>query len=552
MLGINRPARIESDADALDAEFRAARWTYHRLLDFEDEHQRVLDAAAEAAAPGILRVGRILHKLARREKWAARATSGTWAPDPRPELAARLRARLEELRKTRNADPRWKDALKWADEQVGEPKKVRRRRAKDPSKVTRRKTETEEAFRKRFELLTNDEDDEHYAAKLANPPRDTRRDTHRKQLYRETRVYWGTWNGLLKAVEQARSAVLKQRKAGTSASWKRPRWSDPGTLYAERGGFRIVERGPLWWTIEMRLGGDDQWARCKAKCGNWHGGIAAPIVGAQLTRRRDGNRWKHSISLVIDVSKDVAPFATRGAVAFDWGHREHGHDRAVEGIRAFTWIGEDGERGEVLIPSECRRLLDEVDAIKERLDSAFNARKASMKLPERNRYRYRSRLMRSGVRTEEETRWLRWEMRYERRLTKRRKRVQNLRRETYLQAVRELRRRYGVFVFEDEKVQRLKQKAIDEQGPRRRRSNRDLAARFEFTALCEWYGADVITVPARNTTRECPECGDLVENGPELLVACPGCGTVRDKDYGAARVILGRGLEALAKRGRAA
>lgn len=46
MLTMCRPARVLSCEIRLDAEYRSARWIHHRLLDFEDEHQRVLDAAA--------------------------------------------------------------------------------------------------------------------------------------------------------------------------------------------------------------------------------------------------------------------------------------------------------------------------------------------------------------------------------------------------------------------------------------------------------------------------------------------------------------------------
>ena len=153
---LSRPAIVESDAVRLDAEYRSARWLHHRLLDFEDEHQKVIDAAAEACAPGILRVGSILARLARRAWRAQRTTVGRWAPKPRPELARSLTERLNVLRASRNADPRWKTALGWADEQVGAPKAARRRRAKPAEKIKRRKRESDESWAKRFALLTAD------------------------------------------------------------------------------------------------------------------------------------------------------------------------------------------------------------------------------------------------------------------------------------------------------------------------------------------------------------------------------------------------------------
>lgn len=557
LLVLNRPARLESDPVRLDAEYRSARWLHHRLLDFEDEHQRVMDAAAELAAPGVVRVGRILARLKRRARRAERTTKGAWFPNPHPELAARLKVRLDELRKIRDADQRWKDAKKWDAEQVGDPKKVRRRRAKRPDQVQRRKTETEEAFKKRFELLTNDETEAHYAEKLANPPRDSRRDQHRKELYRDRRCYWGTWNALLKRVDAARKAVLKQRKQGMPAEWKRPRWDDSNTIAAEAGGFRVVARSNPWWTIEMRIGtgegADAEWVRFRAKGGNWHDLGDSKLVACQLTRRRDGARWKYSVSITVDgVKKRAAPMATSRMVAFDWGHREHGHDRSRDGIRAFTWVGDDGQSGEVLIPAACRQALDEIDDLKSRIDKAFLARKESLGLPDRNRHGYRSRLMRSGVKTLEETDWLRWEMRYERRIARRRKRILRIRKETYLQAARDLRRHYAFFAFEDESGPGLRWKQSEDQMQRRKRANRDLSARYEFVALCERFGAEIIPVTSRNTTRECPDCGEVGENGPELLTACSACGRVRDKDYGAARLILRRGQQALAGRSVAA
>jgi len=527
-------------------------------LDFEDEHQRVLDTVAEQIAPGVVRIGQILARLNGRARRAERSSKGVWCPNPHPDLAERLKARLQELRKVRDADPRWKAATKWPDEEIGEPKQVRRRRAKPASKIQRRKSESEEAFRKRFELLTQDESDEHYAQKLANARRDSRRDVHRKKLYAERRIYWGTWNSLCERVDAARQAVLKRRKQGLPAEWRRPRWDQSNTIAAPAAGFRIVEQGPLWWTAEMRLGTGDgneaEWVRFRFKGGNWHKlGPEAKLVACELTRRRDGMRWNYSVSITVDgVTKASAPAATTRCVAFDWGHREHGHDRAREGIRAFVWVGDDGRSGEVLIPRECREAQDEIDALKSRVDTAFLARKQSLELLDHTRYSYRRRLTRSGCCTREESAWLRWEQRYERRIQKRRKRIDNLREETYLRTVQELRSHYAFFGFEDESGQGLRRKQADDQMARRKRANRDLATRFEFVSLCERFGAEVVTVPARNTTRECPSCGHVGENGPELVTVCQACGTARDKDFGAAMVILKRMQQALANRDAAA
>lgn len=533
MLTMSRPAVIESDEHRLGQEYASALWTHHRLLDFEDLVQRELDAAAERIAPGIVRIDRILFRLARRAKRAAHTSPGTWAPNPRPELAATLRARRSELGAQRNADPRWKTALAWADTPAED--------APERGGARRRAGESDDQFAERC---------------ASRRDRLTRREAYRAALYAERRIYWGTWNALVRSVDQARRDVIKRRKQGLPAEIRRPRFHDPLSLAADSGGFRVVERdvcgprgGAIWWVVDVRIGLTDEWVRVRAKLGNWHAVPAdARIRTAKLTRRQDGERRAYTLGLTVDVAKPTEGRAASGMIAFDWGHREHGHDRSSEGIRAWTWRGDDGATGEILIPAECRALIDHADAMRSRVDSAYDARQEAHGLLERNRHTYRRRLMRDGVRREEEAVWLRWEMRWERRMTRCRQRVQDLRRETYLRAIRDLRQRYGTFAFEAEVVSKIKTHQKEEERPRRQRANRDLATRYEFVELCEQFGADVIPVPARNTTRECPTCGVIGENGPELFTVCPSCGTARDKDYGATRIILRRAQEALANR----
>lgn len=553
---ISRPARIESAVAALDEEMCAARYLYHRLLDFEDEHQRVLDATAERVAPGITRAARIVARLLRRQERRERTTRGQWSPNPHAAWLASVRVILSGLRDARNKAPVWAEACKWSDTPADD--------APDRGGVRRKKGESDEQFAERTAKRRN---------KL------TRREAWRKALYdahvaagatERSRVYWGTWNALLRSVDQARAAVLKQRKSGIPAELRRPRRDDRISICADSGGFRIVDRGGgtkiaksgatvgnPWWTIEMRLASG--WVRFRAKCANWHAiPDDAEFRTCSLTRDRGG----YSVSIVVrglpdELDYSVGHTATtrgrrelldgRGVVALDWGHREHGHPGERVGLRVFTWLGDDGDHGEILLPIECRELLDDIDATKARMDDTFNARKSTLELPDRNRYTYRARLMRLGVVTEEQARWLSWETRYERRLTRMRDRIDSLRRETYIQAARKLRQKYKTFLFEDEKIANHRKQAIEDQSLHRKRQNRELSARYLFTQLCERLGADVITVTARNSTRECPDCGYLCENGPELEVACPSCGVVRDKDLGACAVIMRRGKEALAK-----
>lgn len=524
LLCMARPATVLANAAGLDIEFRAARWTYHRLLDIEDEHQVFVDRTAEECAPGIVRCGRLVARLHRRARRRERTTAGRWSPNPRPELLARLTRRLGELREQRNADPDWKEALRWFDLPDDDA----------PSRGgARRKA---------------GETDEQFAERCANRrDRLTRREARRAALYEQRRVHWSTWNALLRSVDQARAAVLARRKEGLPAEWRRPRWDDPNTITGAPGCWRVVERGSPWWVLELRL--LDGWVRFRAKLGNWHEFDESKIKRVQLTRRKSGRGWEHSVTLAVEGvrKRSSEGFALSGTVALDWGHREHGHPGAEAGLRVFAWRGDDGESGQILLPRECRELCDEIDATKSRIDSVWNARATTLGAGRLNRHGYRREMLRRGVLTREESDWLAWETRYERRLESMRARLENLRRETYLQAVHALRQRYAQFAIEDETTTSHRRRATEKMESRRKRSNRELSARYEFLQICERLGAELIPVPARNSTRECPDCGALAENGPEIVIVCVGCGRARDKDYGACRVILKRANEALAK-----
>lgn len=517
MKTICRPALVDRDAEAeLDREIRAARWVHHRLLDFEAQHQAVIDAAADAAAPGIVRVARALARLRCRVRRAARSTG--WAPPLHEAWRESLSGRLANLRRARNADQGYKGALRWDRE--AEP------------------TATIKACRRKA-----GEDEESFAARQAAGKRRSRREAWRiEEVYPQRRCHWSTFNALCRSVDQSRGMVIAARTAGTPADLQRPRWDDAATLHYEPGAWRIVDRGPLWWTIEICT--HERRVVVRAKCGNWHDTTGCEFKTAKLTRIKDGRGWRYSLSLCVDIPDEI--HAGTGIVALDWGHREHGHPEASDGIRAWTWLGDDEERGVICLPAEVRECLDRIHDLASRIDTVWEARRQSMALPDRSRQGYRSRLMRSGCQSEEESSWLTWETRYERRIQAARNRVTDLRAETYRQAIRALRQRYSVFIVEDETGRGHRKLDTEEQTRHRKRENRDATARYDFVHMCEQSGATVVRVPSRNSTRECPDCGHLDENTAELLVACSACGVVRDKDHGAARVILRRGIEALA------
>lgn len=525
MLVAHRPAIILEGEYLLDQEFRATRWAHHRLLDFEQEHQDRIDQVRNSIVPSLVRVHRILGRLTWRKRNKPRSLG--FIPKPRPELEAHLTKVLKGLKDELKADPRWKEVLNWANQAAPDA----------PIKACRRKA---------------GETDEEFDERSAKQKRRSRREDHRiKVIYPQIRCFYHTWNQLCKSVDQARSAVLQQRKKGLPAQIRRPRYQDSQTLVVDKPGpYKIVERGSLWWTIEMRLF-DNQWVRFKTKIGNWHPvSDSATFKTLQLVRRKDGNGWSYSVSLLIDGVEKRSRYKETGVVALDWGHREHAHDNQNIGMRVFYWRGEDGREGEILLPKKCRTLTDKINVLKSRADTLFDTRKAAQGITSRNRYSYRGALRKLQVLTKDQSDWIRWETRIERQISACRKRIDNIRNQTYMTAVQELRKHYKTFVLEDETIVGHRKLDTDEMTRRRKRQNRELSARYQFKTICERLGATLVEVSAYNSTRECPDpgCDGLLEkNGPELLVACPVCGTIRDKDQGAAIVILRRGKEALLK-----
>ena len=499
----SRPAYIVDGHEALALEFRSARWAHHRLLDFERKHQRIMDRAQRWIVPDLHRVARILARISKR------GSHSGWKPG--------LQARMKALRDARNAHPLWVAAKRWADTPSPRaPVVVRRRKA----------GETDEAF----------------AARVAQGKRRSRRDQHCVEvLYPQIRCHSSTYTALRAAVKQAVGKAIAERSKGSSASWRRPKYSDPITITSL--SFTVVARRHPWWTLEFRVGRPSAIVQIRAKLGDWHElPPDVALLRLQLTKRGD----RLSLSVTCGEMPDE-DFPGGGVVALDWGHREHGHDRQGEGIRAFCWRGDDGRTGEILLPAECRIQLDRMHAVQSRLDQAWDARAATLGLHCKSRRQgYRASLMRSGVRTEDETLWLRWERNQERMIEAARRRVYALRKETYMKAVRALRRRYRVFVAEDIQGEALKAKAKEEEGARRKRENRDLTARFDFVSIAARKGAEVLKVNARNSTRECPACGFLRPKTSDVLLACGGCGRVSDRDHDAPITLLRRGLAALA------
>lgn len=532
---LKRRVEIEETPE-LEREFRSVRWVYHRLLDFEMEHQAVLDAAA----PRLARVGKLLARFKRRNRWRKRAARGAWAPRERKELQDRLVALQKKLKEERNAAPEWKAALSWPNDKASGEK---------GRKAARRK---------------QGESDEDFAARDMRAYR-TRREVYELDLYQQVcavrkegaaegpRCYWASFNAQKVAVKQALKAVLAARKAGQSAQLRRPRWSDPGRISAQAsaGGFEILEvndvPGNPWWTMRMRIA-DGKWVTFRSPMSHRQkipeGGSIRVV---ELCRKRDGNRWAYYVCLTVDAAWEKFECATDGCVGIDTGHRERGHDNEENGLRAFTWYGNDGHQGEVLLPLECRRLLTRAHTLQSMLDKKFEALpEDTPKVGARNRHIYRKRLLALGVRTEAQHYWLKDETWTERQIMRCRKRIQNLRTHTYREAIRKLAHHYQYFAIDvvGKDVQQLQ---MNEETRHRVRQNRDMVAAYSIKTTCERFGLIDTKVSNKNSTKECPQCGHVAKSGPEILLSCPSCKLTRDQDFGAAYVMMKRGFDASRK-----
>lgn len=506
---IKRPAIVEETPE-LDREYRAARWVYNRLLDFEFEHQRRLDEVS----PRLSRVGRLIARLNRRDRWRERASSGTWAPRERAELRAALIELRDQLRKDRNANPRWKEVLNWPREKAGE-KKCRRKRG---------------------------ESDEDFEVRKAKAFR-SRREMHVLEVYADSRCNWATFNAQKASVDQALKMVLKVRKAGMPAQLRRPKRQDPGRITAARNGqqigFEVLDQDKHpWWTMRLRL--KSGWVRFRAKVGNFDEvPDDATIKVVELCRRREGQIWKYHVCITVEGSWPECERQPNHVVGIDTGHRFFPDGS----IRAWVWYGSDGARGEVVLPPKCQELLEKAQTIQTELDKRFN----SFGTRHRSRHAYRAHLLRSGVRSEEEQAWLTWETRREIDIKAKKRRAREIRTKLYEAVLRQLRHRYracGIDV-NGRSVQRLQK---EEQQSHKSRRNRDLTAAYELKTLCERYGIGDSGATARKSTMECPGCGQERETSKDLIIWCPTCDLSCDQDFGAAYVMMCRTVEVLANR----
>jgi len=409
-------------------------------------------------------------------------------------------------------------------------------------------------------------------------------------------VYWGTYL----IVEDADMAMRKMPLYdGAEANDPRfVRWTGEGQIGVQlQGGLDLaalatdtqlrIEPGALppkadptsrrsarrqHAVLAMRIGSDEKrgpiWAR-------WRAVLHRPlppgsvIKRAAVSLRKIGPREEWSLTITVDLSASVRPAATgTGAAAVDLGWR------VVDGgVRVASWLGEDGLRGELIMPDEIRTGIEKADSLESIRDRAFDEARAALvrslatlTLPEwmteatktLSQWRSQGRLA-ALVRKWRDQRFVGDEAAYEAAeawryhdfhlwewATSQRKKTLRRRREIYRVFAADLARRYSTLVVEDFdlRVFAKRPSAEAEKDAAPVRAIRHMVAPSEARlALEQAFGSRGGVVSKEEpafTTRTCWACESVESWNAAMYVthACSKCGTVWDQDENAAENLL--------------
>lgn len=300
----------------------------------------------------------------------------------------------------------------------------------------------------------------------------------------------------------------------------------------------------------------------------------ARIKRAYVSCRIVGKRpvWECGFVLARESGWAKDDQATDGDAGIDVGWRI-----VPEGLRVAYWVADDSAEGQVALSQEWLdrwRQIDErqgardraFDAARDRLADWIDARGESLpdwltgRLKDRDSGRRTLRLWRSPTRLwslvahwrdnrfdgdSEIYDWLLSWWREERRehdgIEGMRRRQQNQRDEVYRQFAVGLRRRYKTACIESTNWARMQRAAApeDESPDGAVRHYMRHAAVGRLLELIREHFAEVVGVPAKDTTRRCQSCGSVaVVEGQYLMVTCPDCGETIDQDRRAAINLL--------------
>lgn len=132
---------------------------------------------------------------------------------------------------------------------------------------------------------------------------------------------------------------------------------------------------------------------------------------------------------------------------------------------------------------------------------------------------------------------------YKRAMSKHKRRVSNRRKDSNHKLSRKIINSYDVICIENIKINDLNSKISNIN-----RAYRDVAfCQFQnfLTYKAEDAGKILVKVDPHNTTKECYECGKLIDKTLKERVHKCSCGNIEDRDVNAAKNILRRGLASL-------
>lgn len=293
----------------------------------------------------------------------------------------------------------------------------------------------------------------------------------------------------------------------------------------------------------------------------------ATIKWAHLLRRRIGTHCEWRVQFVLSkASWPRRDQAEHGTVGIDVGWRIKGDGS----LRVAYWVGEDGLEGELALPADWLGEMRRVEKIQGHRDDNLNAIKARLAawmadpanpnewllaqaatLPQ---WRSAARLAALVLRwrearfTRDETIYTEleaWRKRDKHLLefaVNLRDQLQRRREDIYRVFAAQMRRRYKTAIIEDLDLRdfhELPQAEEEAADGALREHTRDACLSALIRCLRESM-AEVVELPAQDTTKTCDKCGHVGEfDHAPLVRTCPSCGDKDDQDRVAARNLLG-------------
>lgn len=399
-----------------------------------------------------------------------------------------------------------------------------------------------------------------------------------KQARAECGIYWGTYLTVEDAAKDFRKGApprfMRYKGEGRVAVQFQGGLSPAALLAGDDKRMQIDRptynaRAP-WQQARIRIGSEGRaplWAEFRTKL---HRPLPSEgqIKWAWLYARRIGTQTKWTLQLVVD-GDEHAEHADSGEVAIDIGWRQ-----VPEGMRAATWIGDDGETGHLYIPPDRIAQYDRVETLQSERDESFNAARAALtawirqadeipewledRTPHLAQWRSAARLAAlvihwrgerfdgdSDIYSEIE-RWRETDKKLYDRQSFIRRNFQEWRKNLYLNFAADMARDYRTVILRDVKYRDFDETDIaDDEDPMRAATvnNRRMVSPYMLTDTITKRFAAGVAVKAEYTTQTCHACGHVCnfDAATNIHNACQQCGATWDQDRNACRNMLSSG-----------